>query len=336
MIAVPFPPDRSGPTPQEFPMTVRTRLQPRFLIQRIAMIVICLVLGLWGTYDYLVKIPRAEAMSARSPVYAAALNAIQTSSDAEATRAEIDEAAEAAKLAIEAAIAALPEGIEPQSEIRAQIQPMDDASWAGELAMMADVVATYVTTPKGDELSEGAIAGAEVIRSRSNATGAVTPPTKFDRLTQWFFILCLPFVPWYAFTFVREMRVVHGLEEDGTFVSPGGRWARDEIADIDMSRWMSKSVATVVHQDGRREKMDDYVHRGVEEIVGVIASRLHPEAWTPEAKPVKKAEDAAAPADGEAGGAEEAGEKPAGTAGTPAEAGSTAATEGADDAPTKS
>lgn len=291
-------------------MTVRTRLQPRFLIQRIAMIVICLVLGLWGTYDYLVKIPRAEAMAARSPVYAAALDVIQKSSAEAVEMAEVVSAANAAKEAIESAVAALPEGIEPDPEMRAVIQPMDDASWAGELAMMGDVVEVYVNTPAGTALPALAIDGAELIRSRKNATGAVTAPTKFDRLTQWFFILCLPFVPWYGFTFVREMRMVHSLEEDGTFGSPAGRWAADEVAEIDMSRWMSKSVAQVVHQDGRREKLDDYVHRGVEEIVGGIASRMYPEAWTPEAKPVKKAADSAESTDA---GDEEASRAPAET-----------------------
>ena len=66
-------------------MTVRTRLQPRFLIQRIAMILICLVLGLWGVYDYAYAIPRDQAMSDRFPVYEAAFEAIRLSGDPEAT-----------------------------------------------------------------------------------------------------------------------------------------------------------------------------------------------------------------------------------------------------------
>lgn len=278
-------------------MSVRTRLQPRFLIQRIAMIVICLVLGLWGLYDYLVKIPTAEAMVERSPVYAAALDAIQTSGDPESTPTDRRESAERAAAAIQTAIDAVPEGTRPAERIDPVIRPHDESQWASELALMANVVRTYVGSPPGAEIPEQDAAGAELIRSRKNLTAAVTPPSKFDRLTQWFFILCLPFAPWYAWTFAREARVVHRLEDDGTFAGPHGRWTEADIADIDMSQWMRKSIATVVHTDGRREKLDDYVHRGVDQIVGTIAHRMYPEQWTAEAKAVKTPEaDAAADA----------------------------------------
>ena len=276
-------------------MSVRTRLQPRFLIQRIAMIVICLALGLWGLYDYLVKIPNAEAMVQRSKVYAAALDAIQTSGDPEATPAARREAAERAVTSIQTAIDAVPEGTQLTDRIGPEIRPLDASQWASELALMANVVSTYVNSPPDAEIPEQAAAVAYLIRSRKTITAAVTPPSKFDRLTQWFFILCLPFAPWYAWTFAREARVVHRLEDDGSFHGPAGRWSSHEIADIDMSQWMRKSIAFVVHADGRREKLDDYVHRDVDRIVGAIAHRIYPEDWTEEAKAVKK-EAAAEPA----------------------------------------
>lgn len=282
-------------------MTVRTRLQPRFLIQRIAMIVICLVLGLWGVYDYAVKIPNAEAMAARQSVYNDAWNAIQKSNDEEISRADVMAAGLEAKESIEAAAAALPQGLTLPEQLDMTIRPRDAGQWAMELAIMGDVVEGYVKLGPDETPSATLAQGAELVQRRQSVTADVTPPTKFDRLTQWFFILCLPFVPWYAWTFFREMRVVHGLEEDGTFVGPGLRWSPEEVADIDMSQWMRKSVASVVHEDGRREKLDDYVHRGVEEIVGTLAHRMHPEEWTPEAKPVKKAEAPAADAADDAG-----------------------------------
>ena len=52
---------------------------------------------------------------------------------------------------------------------------------------------------------------------------------------------------------------------------------------------MAKSVAAVEHRDGRRIKLDDYVHKDLHLIVGSIASRLHPEDWDDDAKPVKRA-----------------------------------------------
>ena len=42
-------------------MAIETRIQPRQTIQNLAYGVICLVLAVWGWYDYSVKIPAAEA-----------------------------------------------------------------------------------------------------------------------------------------------------------------------------------------------------------------------------------------------------------------------------------
>jgi len=273
-------------------MTVRTRLQPRFLIQRIAMIVICLVLGLWGVYDYVWAIPSDQAMSDRRPVYEAAYEAIRLTGDPDATEAEVEAAVEEAGRLLAESMAAVPEGVEADMGENAALRPLDEEQWAAELALMGATVAGYAQLPADAEVPQVLADGARMIEARKNRTAGITPPSKFDRLTQWFFILCLPFAPWYAWTFVRELRTVHALEEDGAFVGPHGRWERDEIADVDMSEWMRRSVAWVVHEDGQREKLDDYVHRGVDAIVGSIAHRLHPEAWTPEAKPVKKDEEA--------------------------------------------
>lgn len=64
-----------------------------------------------------------------------------------------------------------------------------------------------------------------------------------------------------------------------------------------MSRWMSKSIVHVVHENGDRIKMDDYIHKSVHLIVGALASEMYPEQWDQEAKPVKKEEDEAAELD---------------------------------------
>lgn len=42
-------------------MPIETRVQKRQTIQNVAYAIVCLVLGLWGWYDYAVKIPRQEA-----------------------------------------------------------------------------------------------------------------------------------------------------------------------------------------------------------------------------------------------------------------------------------
>ena len=79
-----------------------------------------------------------------------------------------------------------------------------------------------------------------------------------------------------------------------------------EIFDIDMGRWMAKSVAWVVHADGRRLKLDDYLHRNVHLIVGALASERYPDEWDAEAKRVGAGEEAGE-AEASAAGAEASG-----------------------------
>ena len=64
-------------------------------------------------------------------------------------------------------------------------------------------------------------------------------------------------------------------------------WAPDDIADIDMSQWMKKSIAQLGHTDGRRIALDDYLYQDLHLIVGAIAARLHPEQWDEQARIVK-------------------------------------------------
>ncbi len=121
------------------------------------------------------------------------------------------------------------------------------------------------------------------------------PPGKWDKAVQWMFILCLPFVPLYLFGPLKTRGHRYTLEDDGTLSGPHGTWAAADIASIDMSRWMSKSVAVVVHTDGRRVELDDFIHRDMDQIVGAIAHRMYPDQWGQDAKPATDA--SAAPAD---------------------------------------
>jgi hypothetical protein len=120
------------------------------------------------------------------------------------------------------------------------------------------------------------------------------PPAAYDRLVCWAFILCIAVVPFTLGQYLSARRKVYRLEDDGTLVTPEGTWPAGQIAGIDMSRWMSKSVAFVVLRDGRRVKLDDHIHRNTHLIVGEMAHRAHPEAWDREAHPLGAAPSAAA------------------------------------------
>ena len=65
-------------------------------------------------------------------------------------------------------------------------------------------------------------------------------------------------------------------------------WCIDHIADIDLSKWMSKSIATVVTTDGKRIVLDDYKYRGMDKLVGALATRFYPDDWTPDARDLKR------------------------------------------------
>jgi hypothetical protein len=130
--------------------------------------------------------------------------------------------------------------------------------------------------------------------------GTPIPPSKFDRAMQWMFILSLPCAPWCFWMYIKAKRQVYKLDENDTLTFTGddslasGEWTAAEIADIDMSRWMAKSIAWAVHSDGKRLKLDAFLHQDLHLIIGRIAHRFYPDQWDIDAKIVK---DSPAPAE---------------------------------------
>ncbi len=123
-----------------------------------------------------------------------------------------------------------------------------------------------------------------------SAMGTPSPPGKYDRLIKGLiFIPCLPFGLYLIGFFIYVCRRTYRLDDDGTLHLPQGAWKREEITDIDMGRWMKKSIAHVVHANGQRAKLDDYQYRDMFRIVGAIAARLHPNEWDTDAKLLKPA-----------------------------------------------
>lgn len=122
--------------------------------------------------------------------------------------------------------------------------------------------------------------------------GGRKKPGELDRIMKGLvFIPCLPFAFYMWWLYFRAKAKVYKLDDDGTLHMPEGTWSKDDIADIDMSRWMAKSIAHVVHTDGTRVKLDDYLYKDLHLIIGSIASGFYPEEWTDEGKPVEQEED---------------------------------------------
>lgn len=137
------------------------------------------------------------------------------------------------------------------------------------------------------------------------------PPAGYDRAVQvWLYmvgcgVLGAPWCLWAWFS-MRNKRF--RLDDDGTLHYPGGSIAPEDMKDIDMSRWMAKSIATVHGDDGRAIKLDDYKYRNMHLIVGAIAQRFHPEDWTEDARDRRKMEAEAAEAAAAAAPMEDVGE----------------------------
>lgn len=126
------------------------------------------------------------------------------------------------------------------------------------------------------------------------------PPAAYDRPVQlWLYMVGCGVigVPWMIWSWVSTARCRYRLDDDGTLHYPGGQVGLEDIADIDMSRWMSKSIATVKTTDGRAITLDDYKYKNIDRIVGTIAQSFYPEDWTEDARDRRKLEAEAAEAE---------------------------------------
>lgn len=128
-------------------------------------------------------------------------------------------------------------------------------------------------------------------RAEKNLPVPTNPPA-YDRPVQlWLYIVGCGVlgVPWFLWQWLSVAGKKYRLEDDGTLTAPGmAPIPAEQITDIDMSKWMSKSIATVKAADGRTVLLDDYKFRGIDLIVGAIASRFYPDDWTPDGRDLKR------------------------------------------------
>jgi hypothetical protein len=288
-------------------MAITTHIATHYGWKYLIMAVVCLVLGVWGVYDYVIKIPSQLQAHERGDTARAVRDALTPGATNEqwttARQMVEEERARFAERYPQAASATptLPtsedEALELGREASAVVQslrPEDHEPWASSLALFEQVL--QGSPRPADTTLDGTVLYAyDVADHVIQQVAPINRPSFYDRPVQWMFILCLPFVPWCLWVYFSTKRRVYRLDDDGTLhfepeaPGPAGKsWAMDDIADIDMSQWMRKSIAWVVHRDGTRVKLDDYKHKHLHLIIGAIASRLYPDEWDEEAKPVKK------------------------------------------------
>ena len=148
---------------------------------------------------------------------------------------------------------------------------------------------------------------AEFQKRASENRPVPTMPPAYDRPVQfWMYMVGCGVlgVPWFLWQWLSIAGKRYRLEDDGTLRAPGQPPVpADAIADIDMTKWMSKSLATVRTADGKSIVLDDYKFRDTHLIVGAIAARLYPDDWSSDGKDLKRARaiEGGAPAAGSAG-----------------------------------
>lgn len=121
--------------------------------------------------------------------------------------------------------------------------------------------------------------------------GKPVAPAAYDRPVQmWLYIIGCGVlgVPWFLWEWLSAASKKYRLNADGSFEFNARTIPMEDIADIDMSKWMSKSVATIVAKDGTRITLDDYKFKNANLIIGGIASRMYPEDWDKEGRDLNK------------------------------------------------
>jgi hypothetical protein len=182
--------------------------------------------------------------------------------------------------------------------------PEKERRYAEHAELTATKRALEEKRERGAVLTEQEVAEYEAVTTTLNTNFREAPvqPASYDRPVQlWLYIIGCGVLgtPMFLWPLFRAAGKKYALEDDGTLRTPEGSCNIADVKKIDMSRWMSKSIAVVTLADGTTSTLDDYVFKNTDQIVGAIAHRLYPDAWTPEAKEVKSvADDADAQEDG--------------------------------------
>lgn len=231
----------------------------------------CLVLGLYGIYDHQWAIPAEERAFERGEVsrnVLASLDAIEAGEDIQLIPATIE----------------MLDGLISKSSTN-RSSDQETVDWEKTLVIYRDGLDPPSDVSPTDWPSLRQAAKSET-DEMLGVYGDAVKPGWYDRDVQWLFIASLPFAPYYFWSFVSTRNRRYQLDPDGTLHLPEDTWKGDEIADIDMHRWMAKSICWVVKSDSTRIKLDAHIYKNLDKIIGVIAHRLKADEWSLDARPV--------------------------------------------------
>lgn len=261
--------------------TLTARIGQGYRLRGIFTILLCGILGLWGIYDYVWTIPNQEEFFQRREISGDVRKLLESASDPEYNF----EARNAMMADLQERVRGLSETTPIDPEQINKLDPTSDEAWMISMALFAKGIESR-PLPSGKPSEPMRVAGGVAERSLQ-LYGDAQEPSAYDRPVQWMFILSLFFVPIYMIALMKHSPNVYQLDAEGNLFLPQGEWARDDIADIDMSRWMAKSTAIVEHVDGRSAKLDAYIFKDLHLIIGAVAHRLYPDQWESDGRKVK-------------------------------------------------
>lgn len=286
-------------------MAIKTKIARHYALRQLIIGFACLVLGAWGLIDYVWIIPGKQIAYDRLQIIELSRTGLETEQAANVLSPEAEDAQEAViaemNVILKKGLADLQEtGTEIKSQqdlqnalgrLNESMRETPDGQWFLQLAVISRGLQVERRLPLAEAKFPEAFAAYELASYIVDQIGAIEKPHKYDRIMKGLiFLPCLPFFPYFLWIYFRTKRQVYQLDDDGTLHSPLGEWPANSIADIDMSKWMAKSVAHVVNSDGTRLMLDDYKHRDLHLIIGAIASRLYPQDWDAQAKKVKSSD----------------------------------------------
>jgi len=286
-------------------MAIKTKIARHYALRQLIVGFVCLILGAWGLYDYVWTIPNKQIAYDRFQIIELARAGLETEQAANVISPEAKEAQDKVTAELYALLnkgfAELQETdkeVNTQQELQEAVAELDiskmetsDGKWFAQLVLISQGLQSERRIPLTEAKFPEAFAAYELVSIIVDKFGSIEKPHKYDLIMKGLvFLPCLPFFPYFLWIYYRTKRQVYQLDDDGSLHSPLGEWPASSIADIDMSKWMAKSIAHVVHADGKRLMLDDYKHRDLHLIIGAIASRLYPQDWDAQAKIVKSSD----------------------------------------------
>lgn len=111
--------------------------------------------------------------------------------------------------------------------------------------------------------------------------------------------LCLGISVLFVATWGISARRVYTYNDDGSLVAPEGTFTADEMTGIDMTRWMSKSIAMLEINGGPKGggqavKLDAWIYAELEDVIDSLNRRFHPEEYRTEPSNAENDEDSPA------------------------------------------